>query len=272
MADLTSFEQLEQAIGDVLDAQTTEFFKLADMLGLDPTQDFVGADLSDTDFSSEYLAGANFTGTDLRGADLERAKLQGANFTNADLGVLPSSYLARLKEINYLIINARDLAIERAHTLARDFDDDMTSGFPSTSYFAIDSYADPLAVERALAFAVALECTRALVLDLALVLDRVLDSVINLALGLDDLDEIRALERNGVYMRWDPPYPTSDHRSECIRAIGLGANLYRANLTGVVLDGANVEGALMIGCTGLSSSQITDLKRRGAIFDIPIDD
>lgn len=265
MADLASFEQLEQAIGDVLDARTIDFFELADMLGLDPTQDFVGTDLSDTDFSSEYLAGANFTGTDLRGADLAFAKLQGANLTNADLGVLPSSYLARLKEINHLMISARDLAIERAHTLARDFADDMAYGFPKSRRSIILSGL-PLQVERTLAFAVALECTRALDSALALIIDR----VINLALALD---EILARERKGIFLgTMEDPTDASNSRSDCIRAIGLGANLYRANLTGVVFDGANVEGALMIGCTGLSSSQITDLKRRGAIFDIPLDD
>lgn len=51
-----SFEELEQAIGQVLDAETTNFFKLAEMVGLDPKQDFAGADLSGTDFSQANLA------------------------------------------------------------------------------------------------------------------------------------------------------------------------------------------------------------------------
>jgi len=85
MVEPAAFEELDRAIGAVLDAETTDFFELAAMLGLNPKQDFAGADLSGTDLSRGDLSFADFTGTNFRGANLGSANLQGAILKNADL-------------------------------------------------------------------------------------------------------------------------------------------------------------------------------------------
>jgi len=108
----TSFEQLDRAIGQVLDAETTNFFALADILGLDPKSDFAGADLSHTDLSGCDLSGANFVDTDLTGANLNNANLQNADLTGANLGRGPS-HLNR----NDTIVTARNLALALVYDL-----------------------------------------------------------------------------------------------------------------------------------------------------------
>ncbi|MEP0911808.1 pentapeptide repeat-containing protein [Leptolyngbya sp. GB1-A1] len=261
MAEPASFEELEQAIGSVLDAKTTDFFELAEMLGLDPKQDFAGADLSGADFLRGDLAGASFVETNLCGANFAYANLKEANLTNADLGILPSSYLARTKELNHLITSeiattrARDLAFTLARDIATTRDLASASASASASAFTL---------ARDIAFDIARDLDRDL--DIAFARDRAFDRAFTLAFDIAfardrafDLAFDIAFARDRAFAR--------THVYDLIRTIGGGANFYKANLSGVMLNGANVEGAVMIGCTGLSDSEIADLKRRGAIFD-----
>lgn len=294
MVEPASFEALDQAIDRVLDAETTNFFEIAEMLGLDPKQDFAGADLSGTDFFEGNLAGANFVETDLRGANFAYAKLQGANLTDANLGILPSSYLARAKELNRLITSYLDLTIASANALtnARDRDD----AIGSIPFFDLTRAGDlfiNLASARNLALSLAstrdltsnlvildlisnlaniLASARNLALDLASDLDFDLDFAPDLAITRDlTIDCTRNLASGLSSASALASNLTIDRDlarvHELIRMIGGGANFYKANLTGVALDGANVEGAIMIDCIGLSDAEIADLKSRGAIFD-----
>jgi hypothetical protein len=57
----------------VLDAPTNSFVALVRVAGLEPTQDFRGADLRGVDFGTDDLAGFDFSGADLTNADLSRA-------------------------------------------------------------------------------------------------------------------------------------------------------------------------------------------------------
>ncbi|MDA0673152.1 MAG: pentapeptide repeat-containing protein [Cyanobacteria bacterium] len=84
MTEPASFEKLEQQIEAVLEAETTDFFELAEIVGLDPKQDFVSADLSGVDLSGKDLSYANFTGANLQGANLSHANLEGTDFTGAN--------------------------------------------------------------------------------------------------------------------------------------------------------------------------------------------
>ena len=85
MTNNLSFQSLEFAIEEVINAETDNFFDLAIMLGLNPLHDFVGADLKDTDLSNGNLSGANLSGANLSGANLSGANLSGANLSGANL-------------------------------------------------------------------------------------------------------------------------------------------------------------------------------------------
>jgi hypothetical protein len=94
------FQEFQALVQRIEEAQTDNFFKLAELLDRDPKRDFVGADLSgtdlrggdlsgadlrDADLSDANLSGANLSGANLSGADLSRVNLSGANLNNADL-------------------------------------------------------------------------------------------------------------------------------------------------------------------------------------------
>jgi uncharacterized protein YjbI with pentapeptide repeats len=66
------------------------------MLGLEPKQDFAGADLSGTDFFGGNLAGANFA-EQIAGCQLCLCRFAEVNLTNADLVFYPPAIWRVLK-------------------------------------------------------------------------------------------------------------------------------------------------------------------------------
>lgn len=259
MAEPNSFEELDQEIGNVLDAKTTNFFELAERLKLDPKQDFAGADLSGTDFFRGNLVGANFVETNLCGANFAYANLQGANLTNANLGVLPSSYPARPQELNDLIAHYLVRARANVLTLHRVLLEGVLEHTLTCELVRARACARLLAYALGRVQALDSPLNRAHVYARALMLNSTLDSIRRLM--HDNARVVRALIFDSTRV--------FDHAltRDLIRTIGGGASFYGANLTGVTLGSANVEGAIMIGCTGLSSSETAELERRGAIFD-----
>lgn len=90
-----SIDEFKKTVQRITEAETNDFFELAEMLGRDPKTDLAGADLSEVDLQGGDLEGANLRCTDLSradlsnvnliGADLSRANLRGANLSSADL-------------------------------------------------------------------------------------------------------------------------------------------------------------------------------------------
>lgn len=88
-------QSLSDLIRRVVAAETDDFLVLASIAGLNPAEDFAGANLSCTDLSQTNLAGAdlscanlsdaNLFEADLRGANLSKANLRGANLQGANL-------------------------------------------------------------------------------------------------------------------------------------------------------------------------------------------
>ena len=90
MADEESLQELQDLIQRVVEVETDDLSKLAEIAGLNQTKDFAGsdlsvADLSGADLSDADLSGADLRGTDLSGADLSGADLIGAFLSDADL-------------------------------------------------------------------------------------------------------------------------------------------------------------------------------------------
>lgn len=69
----------------VEEAKTADFFELARLAGLNPKEDFSGADLKWIDLRSAQLSRANFINTNLSGANLTNANLQEARLIGAQL-------------------------------------------------------------------------------------------------------------------------------------------------------------------------------------------
>lgn len=107
------FSQLAKQIED---ADTTNFFVLAQILGRDPKTEYAGADLSytdlsgadfqDADLSNTNLAGADLSGSNLTNADLSGANLENANLTNA---LLNDANLSTANLVN-AVLNGADLS------------------------------------------------------------------------------------------------------------------------------------------------------------------
>lgn len=85
MAEPASFQELNAAIEQVLQAQTDDFSAIASTLGLNPLTDLAGANLSGVNLEHVDLSGANLRGTNLSNAKLGWAKLNHANLSGANL-------------------------------------------------------------------------------------------------------------------------------------------------------------------------------------------
>ena len=72
-------------IAAVLDADTNGFTRLAEIAGLRPGSDFLGADLRNVDFGTDDLSGFEFWDADVTGADFSKAHgLRWSMFVGAD--------------------------------------------------------------------------------------------------------------------------------------------------------------------------------------------
>jgi uncharacterized protein YjbI with pentapeptide repeats len=249
MTEPASFKELDRAIGAALDADTTNFFELAKLLGLDPKQDFAGADLSGTDLSGGDLSSANFAGTNLKGANLASANLRGAILTNANLS--GANLAPRALTLIYALKRSRALARALSLTPARD----LTLDFDHGRAFVHDLTHDLTALARDVAPDVARALARALVHANALEQAFFLD-LFGARTHARARDHARAL--CGDLTR--------------ARSLLRGANLRGADLLGANLLGASVEGAIMTDCQGLSSAEIAYFKNQGAIFEEALGD
>lgn len=81
--ELKISRDVHRRLNDILAADGADFVQLVAIAGLDPSEDFIGADLQGVDFGVCDLTGYDFSGADLRQARLDRAKLDGAIFTGA---------------------------------------------------------------------------------------------------------------------------------------------------------------------------------------------
>lgn len=73
-------EKQERVLTDIMKADGSNFSVLVSVAGLDPSVDFVGADLRGVDFGRSNLEGYNFSDADLSGCRFDRARLKGAIF------------------------------------------------------------------------------------------------------------------------------------------------------------------------------------------------
>lgn len=78
--------ELADLIQRVTTAQTDNFLELAQLAGLNPLTDFVGAKLLGVNLNGVDLSGANLHRTYLRGADLSDTDLSGTDLQGANLG------------------------------------------------------------------------------------------------------------------------------------------------------------------------------------------
>jgi lysophospholipid acyltransferase (LPLAT)-like uncharacterized protein len=86
---IDTFASLAEILDRLLERTTTggsaSFRDLAEMAGLDPAHDFIGASLREIDFRDEDLTGFDFSDADLTGADFRRARVLGTRFDRANL-------------------------------------------------------------------------------------------------------------------------------------------------------------------------------------------
>jgi uncharacterized protein YjbI with pentapeptide repeats len=85
MSDHDLLEELENAIRQVINSETDDFFELAKITRLNPLTDFAGANISEVNLSGKNLRDANLNGSDLSRANLNGANLCGANLNGANL-------------------------------------------------------------------------------------------------------------------------------------------------------------------------------------------
>lgn len=80
------FSEFRMMIKGVVEAKTEDLLELANIVGLNPVEDFAGAKLLGVNLRGVDLSGANLHGAYLRGADLSDADLSEANLGKVNLG------------------------------------------------------------------------------------------------------------------------------------------------------------------------------------------
>src|SRR5919202_1743268 len=85
MIDEKSLQELQNLIQVVVEAQTDNLSEIVKIAGLDPAEDFAGADMRSTRLRGAILRGADLSGTDLSGANIKGALLSEANLSEANL-------------------------------------------------------------------------------------------------------------------------------------------------------------------------------------------
>jgi len=76
---------IEDQIKSIIETEKDTFSELVKTAGLDPAEDFAGANLVGVNGVGCHLSSFNFSGTDLSEADLSRADMKYANLMNAKL-------------------------------------------------------------------------------------------------------------------------------------------------------------------------------------------
>ena len=109
MSNDQSLNEFKKIVQRITEAETNDFFELADMLGRDPKTDLAGANLNGVNLSGGDLRGANLRQTDLRGTDLSQTDLSGADLTKADLSC------ANLSGTNLTSTNLNGAKLENAY-------------------------------------------------------------------------------------------------------------------------------------------------------------
>lgn len=220
---------------------------------------FAGADLAGADFFKADLAGANFTGADLRGANFAYANLQGATLMKAQLGAIPSSYMGRVEGIYSALAVVRADDLTHVHDLSSSLAGDLTRAHELSTRAAY-GVALGSALKHAAEVADTLSTSHDLNHCLALVgdLNRSLAHALSFAAALP-------ATLGGDRSSTDASAFASIH--SLISSLGGGAIFYGAELTGVTLIKAELTGAIMTRCIGLSSSEVASLERRGAVFE-----
>jgi CRP/FNR family cyclic AMP-dependent transcriptional regulator len=110
-----SLSKLHTDLSKIVEAQTDNFCELASAAGLDPTVDFVGADLTDCDLAGLDLRNFDFWNADFRGANVKGTRFDPGKITGAKFDKLPADdALGDTKR-------TRDkFALLRNHSLFRD--------------------------------------------------------------------------------------------------------------------------------------------------------
>ena len=80
------FAQFQTIVNAIIEAKTENFLVLAEMAGLNPLADFVGARMLGVNLSNLDLSGANLQNAYLRGADSSDVDLSNANLVAVNLG------------------------------------------------------------------------------------------------------------------------------------------------------------------------------------------
>lgn len=77
--------EFEEKLTQILSAETMDLLELARMAGLNPSIDFVGADLSNVNLEGADLQEFNLTAVNLSHANLSHTNLSYANLSHSDL-------------------------------------------------------------------------------------------------------------------------------------------------------------------------------------------
>lgn len=105
-------QQLQDLIGRISEAKTSNFLELAKLSGLNPVMDFAGGNLLGANLSGLDLSGANLCHANLRGAELDDADLSEANLSHANLSGadLSGAYLGNV-DLSHADLHRASLAL-----------------------------------------------------------------------------------------------------------------------------------------------------------------